>query len=97
MLRLLLCACGALFSVFCLAQDTGTSKSKPSEMVLEDPARLLLDLTAVFQKNGKAMLTWKVNGELPDFFMVERSDGGDRFEVKAVLNNLLRNDISMVR
>jgi hypothetical protein len=88
MLRLLLCAYGILFSVLCLAQDTGTSESKPSEMVLEDPARLLFDFTAVFQKNGKAMLTWKVKGELPDFFTVERSDGSDRFEVKAVLNNL---------
>ncbi len=88
MLKLLLCAYGSLFSVLSLAQDSGTSESKPSEMVLEDPARLLFDFTAVFQKNGKAMLTWKVKGKLPDFFTVERSDGSDRFEVKAVLNNL---------
>ena len=60
----------------------------PSDVVLEDPNRVINDLTSRISENSKIILSWIVKGSLPDFFAIERSDNGKSFEVVSVLSNL---------
>jgi len=61
----------------------------PSEMVVEDPNKNVTDLTYTTNKeNGRLLLSWKIAGNIPEFFSVERSENGKSFEAVAVLNNL---------
>ena len=60
----------------------------PSDVVLEDPNRVINDLTSRISENSKIILSWIVKGSLPDFFAIERSDNGKSFEVLSVLSNL---------
>lgn len=65
----------------------------PSEVVLEDPNRIISDLTSRISENSKIILSWIVKGALPDFFAIERSDNGKSYEVITVLNNLTPQNI----
>lgn len=60
----------------------------PSDMVLEDPGNIISDLTPGITDKSRVLLTWKVNGNIPDFFAIERSDNGKSYEVITVLSNL---------
>lgn len=60
----------------------------PSDTVMEDPNRVISDLSSRITENSKIILSWLVAGTLPDFFAIERSDNGKSFEVVSVLNNL---------
>ena len=60
----------------------------PSDVALEDPNRIISELSSRLTENSKIILSWIVNGALPDFFAIERSDNGKSYEVVTVLNNL---------
>ena len=60
----------------------------PSDVVLEDPNRVISELSSRITENSKIILSWLVPGSLPDFFAIERSDNGKSFEVVSVLSNL---------
>ena len=60
----------------------------PSDVVLEDPNRVISELSSRITENSKIILSWLVTGSLPDFFAIERSDNGKSFEVVSVLSNL---------
>ncbi len=60
----------------------------PSEVTTEDPHKIISDLRLSIIDNSRLSLTWSVNGDLPDFFIIERSENGKTFEVVTVLNNL---------
>jgi hypothetical protein len=65
----------------------------PSDAVMEDPNRIINDLSSRITENSKIILSWIVKGALPEFFAIERSDNGKSFEVITVLNNLARQNI----
>src|SRR5688500_1462928 len=65
----------------------------PSDVVLEDPNRIISDLSSRITENSKIILSWIVKGALPDFFAIERSDNGKSYEVVTVLNNLAPQNI----
>jgi Secretion system C-terminal sorting domain len=86
MLKLLLCAYGSLLSVTAAAQNVWI---KPAELVLEDPAQAVYDFSQQYLNGpGRIVLSWKLRDELPDFFSVEKSDGGERYTVMAVMTRL---------
>ena len=60
----------------------------PSDAVIEDPNRIINELSSRITENSKIILSWIVKGALPNFFAIERSDNGKSFEVVSVLNNL---------
>jgi hypothetical protein len=60
----------------------------PSDAVIEDPNRVISELSSRITENSKIILSWLVSGSLPDFFAIERSDNGKSFEVVSVLSNL---------
>jgi hypothetical protein len=65
----------------------------PSDAVMEDPNRIINDLSSRITESSKIILSWMVKGSLPDFFAIERSDNGKSFEVVSVLNNLSPQNI----
>jgi hypothetical protein len=65
----------------------------PSDVVMEDPNRVVSELSSKITENSKIILSWMVKGALPEFFAIERSDNGKNFEVVSVLNNLGRQNI----
>ena len=64
-----------------------------SDVVLEDPNRIISELSSRITENSKIILSWIVKGELHDFFAIERSDNGKSYEVVTVLNNLTPENI----
>jgi len=65
----------------------------PSDAVMEDPNRVVNELSSKITENSKIILSWIVKGALPEFFAIERSDNGKNFEVVTVLNNLAHQNI----
>jgi hypothetical protein len=65
----------------------------PSDMVVEDPNRIVSELSTRITENSKIILSWIVSGALPKFFAIERSDNGKSYEVVSVLNNLTAQKI----
>lgn len=72
--------------------QSATDWLSPSDAVLEDPNRIINDLSSKITENSKIILTWMVKGALPAFFAIERSDNGKNFEVVSVLSNLSRQN-----
>jgi hypothetical protein len=72
----------------CIAQPSMPEWTGPSELVVEDPNKIVTDLSSLVIENSKVLITWKVEGDMPDFFNIERSDNGKNFEVVAVLNKV---------
>ncbi|HUQ64990.1 MAG TPA: T9SS type A sorting domain-containing protein [Flavitalea sp.] len=62
--------------------------SGPSDVVIEDPNRVINELLSRITDNSKIILSWIVTGSLPRYFAIERSDNGKSFEVVSVLSNL---------
>lgn len=60
----------------------------PSDVMIEDPNRIINELSSRITENSKIILSWIITGSLPDFFAIERSDNGKSYEVVSVLNNL---------
>jgi hypothetical protein len=60
----------------------------PSDVMMEDPNRIISELSSRITENSKIILSWMVSSALPDFFAIERSDNGKSYEVVTVLNNL---------
>lgn len=90
MLKVLLYVYVSLLALETYSQPTLTEVTGPTDLVIEDPNRTIADLNSEVYENGKVTLTWNVNGELPDFFAMERSDNGKNYEVVGVLNNVIR-------
>jgi hypothetical protein len=84
MFRILLYICISVVPLFAHTQEVVS----PSEVVAEDLNKTISDFKSIIADNIKLSLSWTVTGELPDFFVVERSENGKTFEVVAVLNNL---------
>ncbi len=62
--------------------------TSPTDIMIEDPNRIIRDLSSRITDNLKINLSWNVSGSMPDFFAIERSDNGKSFEVVSVLSNL---------
>lgn len=60
----------------------------PADFVKEDPGRIVTDLSSRISESSKIILSWIVNGALPDFFAIERSNNGKTYEAITVLTNL---------
>ena len=88
MLKILLSLYVSFLMLTCYAQPIIPEWSGPSDLVVEDPNKIISDLTSLIIETTKVLLTWKVNGDTPDFFSIERSDNGKSYEVITVLNNL---------
>jgi hypothetical protein len=88
MLKVLLSVYVSLFTLASYAQQTIPEWSSPSELVVEDPGKIVTDLNSIITENSKVILNWKVNGDMPDFFAIERSDNGKTYEIVSVLNNV---------
>lgn len=91
MFRTLLYICVSLFTLAGYSQQQPLNALPPSEAVVEDPNKTISDLNSSVN-NTKVMLNWKVNGELPGFFTIERSENGKSFETIAVINNLVKKE-----
>jgi hypothetical protein len=87
MFRTLLYICVSLLALAGYSQQTLPDVASPSEVVTEDPNKTVADLNSSVN-NSRVTLSWTVNGELPDFFTIERSNNGKNFETVTVLNNL---------
>jgi hypothetical protein len=85
MLKGLLYVCVSLLTITCCSQTT-PDISSPADLTLEDPNHTITDLSYTISENAKVILTWKVSGSIPDFFVIERSDNGKPFETITVLN-----------
>ncbi len=89
MLKGLLYIFVSLFAFAGYSQTQGVPEwSGPAESVMEDPNKIVSDLSATLTEGSKILLSWKVNGDLPDFFAIERSENGKIYEVVTVLNKL---------
>lgn len=88
MLKVLVCAYVSCITLACIGQPSMPEWSSPSDLVTEDPNKIIADLTSVIPDSTRVLLTWKVDGGLPEFFAIERSDNGKSYEVVTVLNNL---------
>ena len=60
----------------------------PSDVVIEDPNRVITEFSSHITDNSKIILSWIVTGRLPSYFAIERSDNGKSYEVVSVLSNL---------
>src|SRR5215210_573804 len=65
----------------------------PSDVVIEDPNRVITEFSSRITDNSKIILSWIVTGRLPRYFAVERSDNGKSYEVISVLSNLIAQSI----
>jgi hypothetical protein len=88
MFKLLLSLFVSVLTLACYAQPTLPEWSGPTDLVVEDPNKIIAELNSNINENAKVQLSWKVNGDLPEFFTIERSDNGKSYEVITVLNNL---------
>jgi hypothetical protein len=88
MLKVLLYAYVSLLAHACYSQDTLAEWSSPGELVVEDPSRTVSDISASNLDRGKLQLTWKLAGDAPQFFSIERSNDGKNFETVGVINKL---------
>lgn len=93
MLKVLLYAYASFIALASYAQPILPEWSGPSQIVVEDPNKTIADLIPNINDNGKVTLSWKLNGGLPEFFAIERSDNGKPFEIVAVLNNLITQNL----
>jgi hypothetical protein len=88
MLKVLLYVYVSVLAFTTYAQPTLPEVSGPTDLVIEDPNRIITDLNSAVNENGKVILSWSIAGDLPDFFAMERSDNGKSYEVVGVLNNI---------
>lgn len=88
MLKVLLYAYVSLLTLASYSQDSIPEWSSPGQMVIEDPSRTVSELSALTIEKGKLQLAWRLNGDAPQFFSVERSDDGKSFETVGVINRL---------
>lgn len=88
MLKVLLSLYVSLSAFSLCAQQTMPDWSGPSELVVEDPNKTVTDLVPSVTDKNKVSISWRVSGDLPKFFAIERSIDGKIFEVIAVLSNL---------
>jgi hypothetical protein len=88
MLKVLLYVYVSVLAFTTYAQPTLPEVSGPTDLVIEDPNRIITDLNSAVSENGKVILSWSIAGDLPDFFAMERSDNGKSYEVVGVLNNI---------
>lgn len=88
MLKVLLYVYVSFIALACYTQPTLPEWSGPSDIVVEDPNKVISDLSSTVSEKGKVILSWMVNGERPDYFAIERSDNGKIFELVVLLNNL---------
>jgi hypothetical protein len=65
----------------------------PSDIVIEDPNRVINEFSSRITDNSKIILSWMVTGRVPQYFAIERSDNGKSFEVVSVLSNLNAQNI----
>jgi hypothetical protein len=93
MLKILLSVYVSFFTLVSFAQQSQPGWSGPSDLVVEDPLKVVSDLNSTITDKDRVILTWKVNGEMPDFFAIERSDNGKTYEVLGVMNNQSRQTI----
>jgi len=87
MFRTLLYLCMSMLPLYAVSQAP-PEVTNPSEAVAEDSSKTITDFKSNVVDKSKLSLTWSVNGNLPDFFVIERSENGRTFEVVTVLNNL---------
>lgn len=92
MLRTLLYISVSLLTLTGYSQSTLPDAASPSETVAEDPNKTITDLSSTIS-NSRVSLNWKVNGNLPDFFTIERSENGKTYETVTVLNNLIKKEL----
>ncbi len=89
MLKKLLYLCIGALPLCTYAQTNPSAEGLiDTEMVVEDPNKIVTNLTSLVVDKSKVSLAWSVNDSLPDFFIIERSENGRQFEVVTVLNNL---------
>lgn len=89
MFRTLLYICMSVLTLSAYTQSAPLPEvTAPSEVVAEDPNKTISDLKSSITDKSKLSLAWSVNGDLPDFFVIERSENGKTFEVVTVINNL---------
>lgn len=79
MSRKLLCLCVTMLAL--------ASYSQPPVRQGTIPADATVSALSALVANDKVNMSWNVNGPLPDFFTIERSENGKKFEVVTVLNN----------
>lgn len=89
MLKVLLYICVSFFTLACYSQAVLSDTVVGDDQVLEDSNRTVTDFSYLVTQNSKVSLTWRVGGDLPDFFAIERSENGKNFEMVSVLNNLI--------
>ena len=87
MFKLLLYILMSLSACYGFSQNATPEWSGPSDIVVEDPNKAIVDLEVKTEKSG-VVVSWKVNGDQPDFFAIERSNNGKKYQVIAVLNKL---------
>ncbi|MBL7696724.1 MAG: T9SS type A sorting domain-containing protein [Chitinophagaceae bacterium] len=68
--------------------QTHVPEWSPAEYVKEDPGRIITDLSSRLTESSKIILSWIVDGSLPDYFAIERSNNGKSYDVVSVLTNL---------
>ena len=90
MFKILLSIYVSFLALTSYSQSPPVDWTGPSDLVIEDPNKVVADLTPRVTESSKIILTWMVNGPLPKFFAIERSDNGKSFEVVSVLNNVTR-------
>jgi hypothetical protein len=87
MLKVLLSIYVSFMAFYGQAQSSLPEWAGPSETI-EDSNHVINELACNSADKSAILLTWKVKGLTPDFFVIERSDNGKSFEVVTVLNNL---------
>jgi len=92
MIKLLLSIYVSFLALACYSQSP-PDYSSPTDIMIEDPNRIIHDLSSRITDNLKIILSWTVSNSMPDFFAIERSDNGKSFEVVSVLSNLVAEKI----
>jgi hypothetical protein len=92
MLKVMLSVYVSLMWLASYSQSAVPEIAGPTDVIIEDPNKIIQDLNSANTDNGKLNFTWRVKGSFPEFFAIERSDNGKSYEVVAVLNNLTKQD-----
>jgi len=88
MFKILLSIYVSILALASYAQSPSQEWTAPADLIAEDTNRIITELSSRITENSKIILSWIVNGTLPSFFAIERSDNGKSYEVVTVLNNV---------
>ena len=86
MFKALLLICVVVAAMSVSGQSTSAEIDGPAQVLRQDPAGIISDLTCFPSGKTSAVVSWKAPKELPGFFVIERSDDGMNFETVSVMN-----------